>query len=114
MTDKCPTCRAPVVTDSERHQFDSSRYHMDAVKKLSEISALRGYVDELQQQHDEIIVALGSKGILPSEIVSEIKRLSAEVTKYKKWFDDNAANLATHRIGGFSFPDIQPENDDAS
>jgi len=86
-TDKCPTCRAPVVTEGERHQFDSSRYHMDAVKKLSEISALRGYVDELQQQQDEIIVALGSKGILPSEIVSEIKRLSAEGARKQAQLD---------------------------
>ena len=48
MTDKCPTCRAPVVTEGDRHQFDSSRYHMDAVKKLSEISALKGYIEELE------------------------------------------------------------------
>ena len=27
----------------------------------------------------------------------EIQRLTAEVTKYCNWFDENGANLATHR-----------------
>jgi len=47
MTERCETCRAPVVREGGRVRFDSSRYHMDAVKKLSEISALRGVVEEL-------------------------------------------------------------------
>lgn len=78
MSDRCENCRAPVVREGDRVQFDSSQYHMDAVKKLSEISALNGYVDELQQQQDEIIVALGSAGISRSEIVDAVKRQSAE------------------------------------
>ncbi len=45
MSEKCPTCKAPVWREGDRTQFDSSRYHMDAVKKLSEISALRGAVE---------------------------------------------------------------------
>jgi len=32
-------------------------------------------VEQLQQRQDEIIVALGSKGILPSEITGEIRKL---------------------------------------
>ena len=39
---------------------------------------LTAEVDEYQQREDEIIVALGSSGILPSEIVKEIERLTAE------------------------------------
>lgn len=49
--EKCQYCRAPVGrTDGGKIRFDSSRYHMDAVKKLSEISALKAYVDDLQKQ----------------------------------------------------------------
>lgn len=43
-----------------------------------EIERLRDQVDSHQQREDEIIVALGSKGILPSGIVAEIERLRAE------------------------------------
>ena len=46
---------------------------MDRCERLS------AEVDEYQQREDEIIVALGSKGILPSEIVEAIGALSAEV-----------------------------------
>lgn len=35
-------------------------------------------IDDYQQRQDEIIVALGSKGLSPSEIVPEIERLLAE------------------------------------
>ena len=47
--DKCPTCRAPAIHEGERYQFDSSQYHMAAVKKLSEISALNGYIEDLEK-----------------------------------------------------------------
>ena len=47
-----------------------------AAKQL-EIERLNAEVDEYQQYQDEIIVALGSKGLLPSEIVKEIERLTA-------------------------------------
>lgn len=40
-------------------------------------------IEAYQQHEDEIIVALGSKGLLPSEIVSEINRVSAEATNQK-------------------------------
>ena len=43
------------------------------------IETLLADIDEYQQQQDEIIVALGSKGILPSEIVSKVRTQSAEV-----------------------------------
>ena len=46
--DKCPKCRAPVLHEGDKYQFDSSRYHMDAVKKLSEISAMKGYIEDLE------------------------------------------------------------------
>jgi len=43
-----------------------------------EIERLIAEVDEHQQQQDEIIVALGSQGILPSEIVEKVRSLYAE------------------------------------
>lgn len=51
-----------------------------------------------QVDHDFAVALLAEKD-------EELERLLAEVSRYKQWFDDNAANLATHRIGGFSFPD---------
>ena len=40
---KCENCNAPVdFNQSGQVRFDSSQYHMDAVKKLSRISALKG------------------------------------------------------------------------
>ena len=45
---KCPMCSAPIdYLESGAIRFDSSRYHTDAVKKLSEISCLKGQVVEL-------------------------------------------------------------------
>jgi hypothetical protein len=38
-------------------------------------------IDSYQQMLDEIIVALGSLGLSPSEIVGEIERLEAKVAK---------------------------------
>ena len=49
MTEKCPTCRAPAIHEGDRYQFDSSGYHMDAAKKLSEISALRGIEEDARK-----------------------------------------------------------------
>lgn len=95
MSEKCPTCRAPVTHENDKYQFDSSRYHMDAVKKLSEISALRGEVEEYQQHEDEIIIALGSQGILPSEIVAEVKCLKAKL-EWIPW-NENAEHPRPHR-----------------
>lgn len=54
MIDKCEACRAPVVREGDRVQFDSSQYHMDAVKKLSEISCLRGVVEDLTAENEEL------------------------------------------------------------
>lgn len=48
-----------------------------AVKKIEELS---DEVDKYQQHEDEIIVALGSRGILSSEIVSKVEQLTAENT----------------------------------
>ena len=45
---------------------------------IKEIERLEAEIDAYQQRDDEIIVALGSKGILPSEIVAEIERLEGE------------------------------------
>ena len=42
---------------------------------------LHDEIDEYQQREDEIIVALGSSGILPSEIVKEIERLTTTADK---------------------------------
>ena len=50
-----------------------------------ELSLLSADIDEYQQQQDEIIVALGSAGLLPSEIVDAIKRLSAENKRLEEW-----------------------------
>ena len=56
----------------------------DLEKKNAEVKRLTAEVDEYQQQQDEIIVALGSSGILPSEIVKEIERLTAEVSRLRE------------------------------
>ena len=32
-----------------------------------------------------------------------IEGLTAEVTKYRQWFNDHASVLAVHHIGGFEF-----------
>jgi hypothetical protein len=54
MTMKCEHCLAPVdFNEHGEKRFDSSRYYMDAVKKLSEISALRGQVEQLSAEVDE-------------------------------------------------------------
>jgi len=47
---KCKHCKAPVGhTEDGRIRFDSSQYHMDAVKKLSQISALNAYIKDLEE-----------------------------------------------------------------
>ena len=46
-----------------------------------EIERLQNEADEYQQLQDEIIVALGSRGILPSGIVGEIERLRAALER---------------------------------
>ena len=51
-------------------RFDSSRYHMDAVKKLSEIGALRGHIEDLE-------TALNTISIMP------LKNNSWKTTMYR-------------------------------
>jgi len=53
-------------------------YRMAQDRANNDIETLTADIDEYQQQQDEIIVALGSKGILPSEIVSKVRSLLAE------------------------------------
>ena len=84
---------------------NNKTYRMAQDRANDDIETLTADINEYQQQQDEIIVALGSQGILPSEIVGKVRSLLAENRKYKNWFDDNGAVLATHRIGGFFFPD---------
>ena len=44
---KCKYCKAPVdYTENGIIRFDSSQYHIDAVKRLSEISCLRGEIKD--------------------------------------------------------------------
>jgi hypothetical protein len=50
----------------------------------AKIERLEADVECYQQREDEIIVALGSLGLLPSEIVPTIKRLEAVVDAAKK------------------------------
>ena len=54
---------------------------------------LEAEVERLQQRQDEIIVALGSKGLLPSEIVPEIERLNRDINKRCEW----AAEMISER-----------------
>lgn len=71
MSDKCPKCRAPIdYTETGEMRFDSSRYHMDAVKRLSEISAMNGYIDELE-------TALNTISTMP------LKNNSWKITMYR-------------------------------
>ena len=52
---KCTVCNAPVDYNQKGHlKFDSSQYHMDAVKKLSEIGALKGYIEDLEDVIDAV------------------------------------------------------------
>lgn len=54
--DKCSACRAPVgYTADGDMRFDSSRYHMDAVKKLSEISAWKGEAERLRKALEAVL-----------------------------------------------------------
>ena len=47
---KCTACNAPVdYNRKDQLKFDSSQYHMDAVKKLSEISMWKGEVERLRE-----------------------------------------------------------------
>jgi len=44
--------------------------------------------------------------------IDDYTLLAEELTKYRIWFSENAANLANHRIGGFEFvdfPDVPKE-----
>lgn len=49
---------------------------------------------------------LTSRGI--EDMRFQIQELEAEVARLKQWFSDNAAILATHNIGGYSFEDKTP------
>lgn len=53
---KCDKCNAPIgLTEDGRISFDSSQYHMDAAKKLSEISALKGHIFRLEDAMKEFV-----------------------------------------------------------
>lgn len=70
-------------TEGLAHIQEENRVRSVAIEgQKKEIERLTAEVDEYQQYQDEIIVALGSKGLLPSEIVKEIERLTAEVSRY--------------------------------
>ena len=77
----CPWCK---------RTHDAPEF-IEALKKISRLSA---DVDEYQQQQDEIIIALGSAGLLPSEIVDAVKRLSAENERQKHI---NTTHLEEHQ-----------------
>ena len=84
MTEKCPKCRAPVLHEGDRYQFDSSRFHMDAVKKLSEISSLMGEVESLTAEaaaEREVRNSVSNHSIRQDQ---EIESLSTEVTRMDK------------------------------
>jgi len=57
--------------------WKDKRYAKAFKEQAAEIERLSDDVDAYQQHEDEIIVALGSRGILPSDIVKEIERLAA-------------------------------------
>jgi len=56
-----------------------SPHRSNCIDVCNEIDKLADDVDSYQQREDEIIVALGSKGVLPSEIVPNIECLIAEL-----------------------------------
>ncbi len=56
MTHKCEQCGAPTgQTEDGRTRFDSSQYHMDAAKKLSQISLWKGYALNLESAMQEFV-----------------------------------------------------------
>ena len=56
LMDKCPECHAPIgFTDKGTVRFDSSQFHMDAVKKLSQISMWKGYAQDLESAMQEFV-----------------------------------------------------------
>ena len=81
---KCTACNAPVDrTEDGRIRFDSSQYHMDAVKKLSEISALRGYIEDLEAvikaAREVNAIFLGSEDIsLLSEALANLDAIGTQ------------------------------------
>ena len=56
VANKCEECGAPTgQTENGWTRFDSSEYHMAAVKKLSEISMWKGYAQDLESAMQEFI-----------------------------------------------------------
>ncbi|KKK86617.1 hypothetical protein LCGC14_2761430, partial [marine sediment metagenome] len=93
---------------------NNKTYRMAQDRANNDIETLTADIDEYQQQQDEIIVALGSKGILPSEIVSKVRSLLAE----SKLLEDAAYAFMRHiqdqieqEAGWMQFDYYRPEID---
>ena len=63
---------------------NNKTYRMAQDRANNDIETLTADIDEYQQRQDEIIVALGSQGILPSEIVGKVRSLLAEGRRWKE------------------------------
>ena len=79
------------------------------------VQRLRDEVDAYQQQQDEIIVALGGRGILPSGIVAEIERLKQEVDDFAEGIADRTREIERLREAAKDYAaaamEKQQEND---
>ncbi len=79
---KCLICEIEALLAEIK--ANNKTYRMAQDRANNDIETLTADIDEYQQQQDEIIVALGSKGILPSEIVSKVRSLLAEGRRWKE------------------------------
>lgn len=77
MSDRCEKCRAPVIREGDRVQFNSSPYHMDAAKKLAQMSALKGQIEDLTKENER----LRSERDLEREDAERLRAANGELWK---------------------------------
>ena len=99
---KCLICEVEALLAEIK--ANNKTYRMAQDRANDDIEALTADIDEYQQQQDEIIVALGSKGILPSEIVSKVRSLLAENRALREGLEDFFSQIedcrSTHTVCG--------------
>lgn len=89
----CPYCRLTtevtrLTSEIELEREDCERLRAANGELWKQQCEASEDVDRYQQREDEVIVALGSRGILPSEIVAEVKRLRAGL-EWIPWSEDD-------------------------
>jgi len=62
---------------------------------------VREMIDEIERLSAKVEI----DKITMDNFLGQIKTLSAENERYKKWFKEYGTMLATHNIGGYSFTD---------